>query len=46
MKANSMYRAEARQALSGKWAFGIGIFFVTPYTESAHAAFYEDLKEN
>lgn len=29
----------------GILAFGIGIFFVTPYTESAHAAFYEDLKE-
>ncbi len=29
----------------GLLAFGLGVFFVTPYVESAHVAFYEDLKE-
>lgn len=29
----------------GVLAFGVGVFFVTPYIESAHVAFYEDLKE-
>lgn len=31
--------------LLGILAFGVGVFFVSPYIESAHAAFYEDLKE-
>lgn len=32
--------------LSSLFTFGIGFFFLQPYVATAHAAFYEDLKDN
>ena len=32
------------QAILSLFTFGIGFFFLQPYVQVAHAAFYEDLK--